>query len=121
MILDAPATEAPLGEDHNLENPPNNDTLVVAAVAICVAFSALFTLVRIYTRIWSPKVVAVSDGTFLDFHLLELILTQELVHVSRTSWLTLHRYTAFGIAAFVCIIDISMLSLALIVYANMRR
>lgn len=49
-LLNGPAGAPPPGIRPNFDNPPNLDIVVHLSFAICITFSGLAVLIRIYTR-----------------------------------------------------------------------
>lgn len=49
-LLNGPAGAPPADKSPNFDNPPNLDTVVYLTTAICMSFTSLAILMRIYTR-----------------------------------------------------------------------
>lgn len=59
--LDGPALAPPPHVVPNFENPPNNNPLAHAILAVNLVFSSLFLLIRAYSKIFCMKRVEVED------------------------------------------------------------
>lgn len=59
--LDGPALAPLPGVVSNFENPPNNNPLAYATLAISLVFSSLFLLARAYSKIFCMKRVQIED------------------------------------------------------------
>ena len=49
-LLDRPAVTPPAGIIPNLAKPPNVDTICYLTFSLCVVFSSLAVIIRIYTK-----------------------------------------------------------------------
>lgn len=68
-FLQMPAHPLP-SEDYipNFANPPNNNGLAHAAIAVCVVTAVLCFLIRIYARVIRLRKVEIEDGLmFIGF------------------------------------------------------
>ncbi|KAI1171057.1 hypothetical protein F4777DRAFT_583303 [Nemania sp. FL0916] len=54
-ILEGPALKPPPGVVVNLENPPNGNTLAITVTTVLLALASIFSLVRVYSRVYCVK------------------------------------------------------------------
>lgn len=65
-FLAMPAHEGPYeGYIAQLDNPPNNNGLAHAAIAVCTTFVILCFVIRIYARVFRLRKVEIEDGLML--------------------------------------------------------
>ena len=56
-----PVMNFPTDSDQNLENTPNNNKLAVAVIATCIVFSTVFSILRVYSRVYCAGKVKLED------------------------------------------------------------
>lgn len=62
-LLNGPARAPPAGVPPNLENPPNLNHYLIITLVLCVLFSTLAVLIRMYTKFFLIRSVAYEDCT----------------------------------------------------------
>jgi hypothetical protein len=62
MVQPSPPPE---GVKPNFDNPPNQDAMAMAVVGHCFALVTIFTLARVYTRVFILKMVYLEDCELL--------------------------------------------------------
>lgn len=62
-LSNGPAGAPPPGIRPNFDNPPNLDIIVQLSFAICMTFSSLAVLIRIYTRYVLLRSIGYDDHT----------------------------------------------------------
>ncbi|KAI1334901.1 hypothetical protein F5Y15DRAFT_262187 [Xylariaceae sp. FL0016] len=84
-ILDSPALEAPEGQESQLQNPPNNNGLAYAIIAISIALSTLGIVSRVYTRfVLSRQFKFVGDWLLIisySFLIADIIFSYDMLRV----------------------------------------
>ncbi|KAI1412103.1 hypothetical protein F5Y13DRAFT_190784 [Hypoxylon sp. FL1857] len=61
LIRNQPALPSPNGTTPNFNDPPNNNALAIAVIAVCIALTTIFFLIRGYTRIVYVKQFRLED------------------------------------------------------------
>lgn len=60
-LLDSPVTTPPANTVQNLENPPNSNKLAIGVIATCIALSTVFSVLRVYSRVFCARKVRLED------------------------------------------------------------
>lgn len=60
-FLDSPVTPPPANRVQNLENPPNSNKLAIGVIVTCIGLSTVFSLLRVYSRVFCARKVRLED------------------------------------------------------------
>ena len=63
-LLEGPAMSPPVGVVPNFEDPANLDVYVTLTITLCVAFSTVAVVLRMYTKVFILRVLAWEDCGF---------------------------------------------------------
>ena len=66
-LLEGPAMSPPPGVTPNFHDPPNLDAFIALTLAVCVTFSTLAVLLRMYTKVFILRALAWEDCRSLCF------------------------------------------------------
>lgn len=60
-LLDMSAAKPPPDSVQNLEDPPNDNKLALVVIATCIVLSTLFSILRVYSRVYCAGQVKIED------------------------------------------------------------
>ena len=63
-LLEGPAMSPPAGVAPNFDDPANLDIYVILTITLCVAFSTVAVVLRMYTKVFILRVLAWEDCGF---------------------------------------------------------
>lgn len=66
-LLEGPAMSPPAGVVPNFHNPANLDVFVTLTITLCVTFGTLAVLLRMYTKMFIIRALALEDCKFSIF------------------------------------------------------
>ncbi|KAI0457392.1 hypothetical protein F5B21DRAFT_501442 [Xylaria acuta] len=92
VILKLPALPPPAGVVPNFVNPPNENGLAIAVIAVCVATATVAGLMRVYTRLYCVRKVELEDYLALLSFAFYIGATGILSRISYEPGLFVHQY-----------------------------
>lgn len=66
-ILNLPGLAPPKGVFPEFDNPPNQNSLAIAVVALCTSIGTILVSIRLYTRLFCGLRPKLEDCEFYDF------------------------------------------------------
>lgn len=66
QLLNGPAAAPPPNTVPNLENPHNENRLAIAVIATCLALATVFSVLRVFSRVFCVRKVRLEDCKYFD-------------------------------------------------------